>query len=589
MASYTPPDPPYFTDINFNPSFYATITGTFITATQVAAKYLNKITGGTITGLIRLLYSSTDTYQLEIKNTNSVAASSILINNDTGGRSLNIGEFGTNNLTAAYLTGKAYIASTENLSIISGNSFTNPSIQILANRNVGLGITNPTALLHLHNPTASGETRISFSDTSSGTTITDGFAIIKEASEDVAIWNYENNAIRFGTNNLERLRIVNDGNIAIGTSDPGTYRLRIRGSANNTFLRIETPNNLAFEVSGIEFGIPAFTSSGTAKITSTSGISDVNNLQFYTSSGLNATSVKMTILGNGNIGMGTDNPQTQLHLHKAGNSQDIQIKLTDSSTGIGSTDGVFIQKTSLQDMFLGTLENARLYAFTNNAVRLAIQANGYTCIVDGNNQDVVNNIFQVGDGGKLRISNGINDYTLIGTKNGDDGNNTKIVLSGSSRTGGNIGCIDHYAITSSGNHKFYVNANLNFSIENTFIYLRKTPRTVDCHYENGGVAIGYSSRVNVGGTTLVGYFIPVQSYTNSIMMCSFTHDSTYYTYFGGHVVVNSTNQIISITNISASNLTVETFIEQTSLYYYIRVVPQVSYNTAVNLRAKIYG
>ena len=71
MAAYPPPDPPYFTDINFNPSFYATITGAFITAAQASAKYLNKITGGTITGLVRIIYSSITQVQLQIQNTNS--------------------------------------------------------------------------------------------------------------------------------------------------------------------------------------------------------------------------------------------------------------------------------------------------------------------------------------------------------------------------------------------------------------------------------------------------------------------------------------------------------------------------------------
>ncbi len=43
-----------------------------------------------------------------------------------------------------------------------------------------------------------------------------------------------------------------------------------------------------------------------------------------------------------------------------------------------------------------------------------------------------NNIFQVGDGGRLRISNGISDFSVIGTKDdfNDNTTNTKIHLSG---------------------------------------------------------------------------------------------------------------------------------------------------------------
>jgi hypothetical protein len=55
-----------------------------------------------------------------------------------------------------------------------------------------------------------------------------------------------------------------------------------------------------------------------------------------------------------------------------------------------------------------------------------------------------NNIFQVGDGARLRISNGISDYSLFATKDVDDITNTRIVVSGNTR-GYNPGCIEHVA------------------------------------------------------------------------------------------------------------------------------------------------
>ena len=65
-----------------------------------------------------------------------------------------------------------------------------------------------------------------------------------------------------------------------------------------------------------------------------------------------------------------------------------------------------------------------------------------------------NNIFQIGDGGRLRIANDINDYTVIGSMNDiTNSSNTKIVINGFNNAT-NRGDIQYYA-TSNGRHLFY--------------------------------------------------------------------------------------------------------------------------------------
>ena len=95
-----------------------------------------------------------------------------------------------------------------------------------------------------------------------------------------------------------------------------------------------------------------------------------------------------------------------------------------------------------------------------------------------------NNIFQVGDGARLRISNGVNDYSLIGTKDVDDNTNTRIVISGNTR-GGYEGQIQYLA--TAGSHIFYTSAiNERMRISN-----------------NGNVGIGTNnprSLLNITGT-----------------------------------------------------------------------------------------
>jgi hypothetical protein len=68
------------------------------------------------------------------------------------------------------------------------------------------------------------------------------------------------------------------------------------------------------------------------------------------------------------------------------------------------------------------------------------------------------NLLQVGSaGGFLRISNGNADYSMIGSSNSEGASNTRIVISGNSRTSSN-GLIE-YISTSNGSHRWFVNSS----------------------------------------------------------------------------------------------------------------------------------
>jgi hypothetical protein len=69
----------------------------------------------------------------------------------------------------------------------------------------------------------------------------------------------------------------------------------------------------------------------------------------------------------------------------------------------------------------------------------------------------VNNVLQVGSGGRLRIANANTDYTLIGTNDTDGSTNTSIVISGSSRAN-NAGNIQYVAVGTGGSHIFYTSS-----------------------------------------------------------------------------------------------------------------------------------
>jgi hypothetical protein len=83
---------------------------------------------------------------------------------------------------------------------------------------------------------------------------------------------------------------------------------------------------------------------------------------------------------------------------------------------------------------------------------------GYTLSVPGNmavgTTAIATNVLQVGAGGRLRISNGTTDYTLLGTIDTDGSTNTSIVISGNTRST-NAGNIQYLATASGGSHIFY--------------------------------------------------------------------------------------------------------------------------------------
>lgn len=144
---------------------------------------------------------------------------------------------------------------------------------------------------------------------------------------------------------------------------------------------------------------------------------------------------------------------------------------------------------------------------------------------------------------------------------------------------------------------FFGGNNIILTINNTSVEISQ-PLTVTGNisltsgtYRNGGFFVARDGKFRNGSGALVyGYFIDPAVYSNSLMICAFSHDSTSYQVWNGRISVNKNGAITDCTNFYAPNVMyVDNFIELTTLKSWIYIDPNTSYNTSTNLLAKLYG
>ena len=92
---------------------------------------------------------------------------------------------------------------------------------------VGIGTNSPVQPLHIHQASNS---QMQFTDNASGAASADGLRVGWNGSLG-QVYLFENAALRFATNNAERMRIASGGNVGIGTDSPGA-KLDIKGDTD---------------------------------------------------------------------------------------------------------------------------------------------------------------------------------------------------------------------------------------------------------------------------------------------------------------------------------------------------------------------
>jgi hypothetical protein len=181
-----------------------------------------------------------------------------------------------------------------------------------AGGNVGIGTTSPAVTLHV-----------------------DGFARLNGGLQlnqagAVQIYQIQNNDLKFGTNNTERMRINSSGNVGIGTTNPQS------GGGAAGWLSL---NGTAAYSGGIVYTIDS-TTKGYSYFES-----DYLKQQAQSGFGqkfiVDGTTTAMTILDSGNVGIGTTSPTAELHVN--GN---LELK---AAWQIGSNDGNYWQRIRTED------------------------------------------------------------------------------------------------------------------------------------------------------------------------------------------------------------------------------------------------
>jgi hypothetical protein len=158
-------------------------------------------------------------------------------------------------------------------------------------------------------------------------------------------------------NNTERMRIDSSGNVGIGTNNPA-YKLDVNGiiQSRPAASSSEPSFNDAFRVytstghAAAQFGLSWYNSNfgfnmGSVMMSVGGGYNDCN-LHFNTSKSRGTPTTKMVIDGDGNVGIGTNNPTHQLDIwHATRGEMDFNCNNTDRlNVGVNTTDGFVISE-----------------------------------------------------------------------------------------------------------------------------------------------------------------------------------------------------------------------------------------------------
>ena len=456
---------------------------------------------------------------------------------------------------------------------------------IATDGNIGIGITNPTAKLHVSgssiitnpNPAANSAVLL-VQDNGTATTVTSGTTL--RVVNDGSSANYSVFEASSGVSNFV---ILNNGNIGIGTTSPG-YKLTIQNDAASTNALLALQNLTASATTNHGVSILPILSDNTGSVAITAGglywlkeqqwTNDTTSRDSYLridTTENNSASEKVRITSAGNVGIGTNSPTQKLEVQ--GNGQfgndsvnNVGLKLTRLNGGIRTSEHTYHssqnspwytygQNLTWTNELAGTVEPTQVYRpyFEGFAPAAGYKVFGFMDVTTGSftSTNVVNSLVLKNDGnvgigttgpfskldvrGNLYVNYGVNGTGYIQT-NGSDSDlqiTTATNLTTLMNTGGSAGLA--FGAGNSERMRILSGGNVGIGTTNPAYLLdvsgssRHGYRTADNHYFTGSVNISGSLNATASWATnaLTASFLPVGTYNitsswaNNVVSASF--------------------------------------------------------------------
>jgi hypothetical protein len=279
----------------------------------------------------------------------------------------------------------------------------NERMRITSDGMVGIGMTPNTAgsstyMLQMYNP--GSQCFLSIGNGTSGNGPLNGLVIGNDTNV-AYIVNREATPLYFATSDANRMAILAGGNVGIGTTGPQAL---LDVSKNNTTIYDPTDDlgqragtatiHIANQTATTNtFGQLMYDSrssgQGIARIVFLNGGSATVGIAFVTEHS-EVKSEKMRIQSNGNVGIGTDNPQSKLHVKSSEsgasapwtNADNLVIEdsgnagLAFQTPNTGAATIAFQDPESVQAGFIQHADNALRFATNGNNERMRITSTG---------------------------------------------------------------------------------------------------------------------------------------------------------------------------------------------------------------------
>ena len=256
--------------------------------------------------------------------------------------------------------------------------------------NVGLGIANPIYLLHLQQY---GNTEIVLNNTRGSST-----GGIGQYDDRLELNSITNHPLLLKTNSVERLRVLANGRIGIGITNP-TFFLEVN-HADEDGLQLRTANTAASFIN--------FSDGDDNDVGQISYDHATNHLGIK----VNAAE-RLRIDAAGRIGIGTDNPQVQLHLTAA--DPYIRFQDTAAPSGYSQIMGTHQGAIAFSADYSNSVADSHLRFDVDGTERLRINNNGVLQLSNGNLFAAQGTTSYIGITGGNSTANGANIWMYGGS------------------------------------------------------------------------------------------------------------------------------------------------------------------------------